>query len=94
MTTEVTSVANLKARLSHFLARAHAGHAVEVTSHRKPVARIIGISEQAPGGLGGLIAEGRVTPGDGQALQLAPPIRLSADLPSVSQIVLEDRGPR
>lgn len=94
MPTETTSIANLKARLSHFLAKVRAGHAIEVTAHRKPVARIVGIPVPAEGGLAGLIAEGRVSPGDGQPLQLAPPVRLSPEGPLVSDLVLEDRGPR
>lgn len=93
--TETTSVAQLKARLSHYLAKARAGQTIEVTAHRKPVARITGVPAQGvEGGLARLVAEGRLTPGDGQPLQLAPPVRLTPDAPSVSEIVLEDRGPR
>ncbi len=37
------SVRELKAHLSEWLARAQAGEVVEVTSHRKPIARITAI---------------------------------------------------
>jgi prevent-host-death family protein len=36
-----TSVAELKARLSHFLRLAQKGETIEVQSHRHPVARIV-----------------------------------------------------
>jgi len=94
MAIETTSVAKLKAHLSRYLAKAQAGQTIEVTSHHKPVARITGIPAQGERGLARLVAEGRLTPGDGQPLQLAPPIRLSPDAPLVSEIVLEGRGPR
>lgn len=94
MSTETVSVAELKAHLSAYLTKARAGRAIQVTSHRRPVACITGVPEQAPAGLARLIARGQVTPGDGQPLRLKPPIRLSADGPLVSDLVLEDRGPR
>ena len=42
-----TSVAGLKARLSHFLRLAQQGETIEVQSHRRPVARIVAAGEAA-----------------------------------------------
>lgn len=94
MPTETTSVANLKARLSQYLAKARAGQTIEITAHRKPVARITGIPDPAPDGLSRLVAEGRVTRGDGRPLELRPAVRLSSGVPMPSEIVLEQRGER
>ena len=44
------SIRELKAHLSQYLSRAQAGEAVEVTSHRKVVARIVGVPEGASDG--------------------------------------------
>lgn len=92
MTTETTSIAHLKAHLSRYLTKAREGTAIEITSHRKPVARIIGIPEQAPDGWARLIAEGRVSWGGGPKPRGAA-IRLSEAPKSMSDIVIEDRGP-
>lgn len=40
-----TSVAALKASLSHYLRLARQGHTIEVLSHRQPVARIVPVAE-------------------------------------------------
>ena len=39
------SVRDLKTHLSEWLARAQAGEVVEVTSHRKPIARLTGMKQ-------------------------------------------------
>lgn len=92
MSLETTSIADLKARLSHFLARARAGQTIEVTSHRKPVARITGVPEQAPDALARLVAEGRVSWGGGPKPQGAA-VRLSEAPKTMADTVIEDRGP-
>ena len=51
-------VREFKARLSYFLACAQAGEAVEVTSHGKLIARIVGVPPQADAGLRRLMAAG------------------------------------
>ena len=55
------AVRELKASLSRVLSRAQHGEIIEVTSHNKPIARIIGIPEQAEAGLRRLIASGAVS---------------------------------
>lgn len=84
-------VRELKASLSHVLSRARQGEVIEVTSHNKPIARIVGIPEQGEPGLRGLVASGVVTWGGGKP-QLAAPVCLTARGRAVSQLVLEDRG--
>ena len=43
------AIRDMKANLSRILSRARAGESIEVTSHHKPIARIIGIpSCEAP----------------------------------------------
>ena len=84
-------VRELKASLSQVLSRARSGEVIEVTSHNKPIARIVGIPETAASGLRRLIADGAVSWGGGKPRPQAP-VRLSERGASVSQIVLEDRG--
>lgn len=84
------AIRELKASLSSVLSRAQRGEVIEVTSHNKPVARIIGIPKQAGEGLRGLIALGALNWSGGKP-RLAPPVKLTAGGKSVSQMVLEDR---
>ena len=81
----------LKAKLSSYVARAHAGEVIEVTSHDKPVVRIIGVTRTDPPGLARLLATGQATWGGGKpALSIA--LKLPEGTATVSKIVLEDRG--
>jgi len=84
------AIRELKASLSRVLSRAQAGEVIEVTSHNKPVARIVGIPPQAGEGLRGLIASGKLCWGGGKP-RLAPPRDVAAQGTAVSQMVLEDR---
>ena len=84
------AVRELKASLSRVLSRAQNGEIIEVTSHNKPIARIIGIPEHAEPGLRGLIAGGAVSWGGGKP-RYELPVTMSARGRSVSQMVLEDR---
>ncbi|MBL8338307.1 MAG: type II toxin-antitoxin system prevent-host-death family antitoxin [Rhodoferax sp.] len=84
------AIRELKASLSRVLSRAQSGEIIEVTSHNKPIARIIGIPEHAEPGLRGLIAGGAVSWGGGKPVHELP-VALTARAPSVSQMVLEDR---
>jgi prevent-host-death family protein len=87
------SVRDLKTHLSEWLARAQAGEVVEVTSHRKPIARLTGIKhpESPTNPLQAAIDAGTVS-WNGQKPVFPPPVRLSDGGKSVSEIVLEDRG--
>jgi len=85
------AIRELKSSLSRVLAAAQGGEVIEVTSHRKPVARIVGIPPQADDGLRRLMADGALTWRGGKP-KLVAPVALPAAGASVSQMVLEDRG--
>lgn len=84
------AIRELKASLSSVLSRAQGGEIIEVTSHNKPIARIVGIPSQAEAGLRGLIASGCVSWGGGKPRSRAP-LEMSPRGTPVSQMVLEDR---
>ncbi len=84
------AVRNLKAGLSRVLARARAGDVIEVTSHSRPIARIIGIPAAGEDGLQRMVATGVASWGGGRP-QLEAPVSLSPDHLPVSRMVLEDR---
>lgn len=90
--TETVSVAQFKARLSELLARARAGHVISITSHRKLVARVTGIPEEAGRGVAPMLAAGRMTHGGGRKPEGAD-VRLPMPDASLADTILEDRGP-
>lgn len=60
-------VAELKARLSQYLARVKAGQEILVTDHGRPVARLMPVGEAEKGTRRErLIAEGQLVPGRGR----------------------------
>lgn len=84
------SIRELKAHLSRYLAQARQGTALEITSHRRVVARMTGVPESDTPALGNLIARGAAQ-WDGNKPQGAH-IALSKGGSPMSRIVLEDRG--
>jgi prevent-host-death family protein len=84
------SIRELKAHLSRYLAQARQGTALEITSHRRVVARVTGVPESGTPALSDLIVRGAAQ-WDGNKPQGAH-IALSKGGSSVSRIVLEDRG--
>jgi prevent-host-death family protein len=93
VTTQVP-VRELKAHLSEWLARAQAGEVLEITSRRRPMARLTGLPQ--PGGakpspLQAAIASGIVS-WNGQKPCLPPPLKLTGEGPSLSDLVLEGRN--
>lgn len=86
-------VREFKSSLSRVLALAQEGEVIEVRSHNKPIARIVGIAPvpQADLELRGLIASGTVS-WNGSKPKLAPAQALQPDGKSLGQMVLEDRG--
>lgn len=84
------AIRELKASLSRVLSRAQEGEIIEVTSHNKPIARIIGIPPRADQGLRGLIANGSLSWSGGKP-RLKAPLKTRARGTPVSQMVLEDR---
>ena len=88
------SVRDLKTHLSTWLARAQAGEVVEVTSHRKPIARITAVKSTQQGSADPLQAaiEAGVVSWNGQKPVFPPPIKLKGQGKLISEIVIEDRG--
>lgn len=84
------AVRELKASLSGMLLRAQQGEVIEVTSHRKPIVRIVGIPPNAAEGLRGLIASGALSWSGGKP-GLEPPVVLAASGTPVNRMVLENR---
>jgi len=84
------AIRELKARLSSVLSRAQQGEVIEVTSHRKKIARIIGIPPQTGAGMRDLIAGGTLCWSGGKP-RLTAPVEMAASGTPVSQMVLEDR---
>lgn len=84
------AIRELKSGLSHILAQAQRGEVVEVTSHNKLVARILGVSARADTGLQALIGGGGLAWRGGKP-DLASPLSLQEGTKSVSAIVLENR---
>lgn len=81
------AVNELKGRLSRILADAQEGQSFEITSHNKPIARLIGIPKHP---LQSLSIAGAVS-WNGKKPTFASPVTLGAGK-NISQIVLEDRG--
>ena len=81
----------LKAGLSRYVAQARAGKVIEVTSHDKPVVRIVGIPSSDNAGIGRLLAGGAAQWGGGKpALHAA--VKLKGGGKSLREMVREDRG--
>jgi prevent-host-death family protein len=88
------SVRDLKTHLSEWLARVQAGEVVEVTSHRRPIARITAVKTAEPTSSNPLqqaIDAGLIS-WNGQKPDIPPPIKLSGQGKLISEIVIEDRG--
>ena len=81
----------LRSGLSGYVARARAGEVIVITSHGKPVARLVGVPAGGADGVSRLLASGAATWGGGKPA-LRAPIVLSPGGEPVGVIVLEDRG--
>jgi len=93
VTTQVP-VRDLKSHLSQWLARVRSGEVVEITSHRRPIARLTGCShaeDGSPSPLRQAIDSGIVS-WNGRKPEFPPPVRLSGEGPSLSDLVLEGRN--
>ena len=84
------AVHQLSASLSKLLARAQSGEVIEVTSHQKPIARIVGIPKSSEEPLNSLILNGALS-WSGQKPALEPPIQLLGSGKSMSSLIQEDR---
>lgn len=88
------SVRDLKTHLSEWLGRVQAGEVVEVTCHRKPIARITALKPANSGITSPLqkaIDAGLIS-WNGQKPVFPPPVELRGHGKLVSEIVMEDRG--
>ena len=88
------SVRDLKTHLSEWLARAQAGEVVEVTSHRRPIARITAFhpaETTSTHPLQQAMDVGLIS-WNGQKPVFPPPIKLKGNGTLISEIVIQDRG--
>jgi len=88
------SVRDLKTHLSEWLGRVQAGEVVEVTSHRKPIARITAVRQTEPVSNNPLqkAIDAGIVSWNGQKPNLLPPVKLRGKGKLMSDIVIEDRG--
>ena len=84
------SIREFKARLSFYIAESRAGKSVDITSHRRPVARLVGVPQQQTEGLAQMIAEGELTWSGGKPK--GGHFVLPDAHKSVAEMILEDRG--
>ena len=84
------SINEFKSHLSRYIHQVQAGQSIELTSHRKVVARIIGIPPSDNNGISRLLAEGIATWQGGKPA--GAELRLSERGKPVSRLAMEDRG--
>jgi prevent-host-death family protein len=82
---------DFKSGLSGYLAAVQAGATIEITSHKRPIARVIPIPQQIGRRMDDLIRAGLITWG-GQPKQHHTPVDLMREGKLASQMVIEDRG--
>lgn len=85
------SIREFKAHLSRYLAEARAGRPVEISSHRKVIARVTGVPEGGESGVARLVASGAAT-WEGGGKPRGDTIELEGRGSEVSALVLEQRG--
>lgn len=83
------SMQEFKSHLAQYIQRAQSGQDIELTSHRRVVARVIGVPPTGNAGLSRLLADGKATWQGGKPEGAR--IVLQASGKSVSAMVLEDR---
>jgi prevent-host-death family protein len=86
----LVSMRELKSHLALYIKQARAGQPVEVTSHRKVVARLSGVPAADDSAVSRLLASGAAAWQGGKPAGAA--LKLSAKGTLVSQIALDDRG--
>jgi len=79
-----------KSYLAHYVQQAQAGTLIELTSHRKVVARLTGVVQPEDSATSRLLAAGVATGQGGKPC--GGNLRLSASGVPVSKLVLEGRG--
>ena len=84
------SMQEFKSHLSRYVSQAQSGQLIELTSHRKVVARIIGVPSTNGAGVSCLLAAGVATWQGGKPAGAA--FKLKEHGKPVSALVLENRG--
>lgn len=84
------SIQEFKSHLSDYVNKARSGQLIELTSHRKVVARIVGVPSSESAGVGRLLAAGVATWHGEKPVGAAFKLREAGK--SISTLVLEDRG--
>lgn len=84
------SMREFKSHLSRYVLEAQAGQSIELTSHRKVVARIIGVPAAVDVSVSRLLAAGAASWQGGKPVGAG--ISLLEQGKSVSALVMEDRG--
>ena len=84
------SMREFKSHLSSYVSQAQSGQLIELTSHRKVVARLVGVPSIDCVGVSCLLAAGIATWQGGKPV--GAEIRLHENGKPVSALVLEDRG--
>ncbi|MDO9012868.1 MAG: type II toxin-antitoxin system Phd/YefM family antitoxin [Gallionella sp.] len=84
------SMREFKTHLSQYVGQAQSGQSIELTSYRKVVARLVGVSATESAGIAQLLASGVASWQGGKPVGAA--FELKAGGKSVSAMVLEDRG--
>lgn len=84
------SIQEFKSHLSQYVSKAQSGQLIELTSHRKVVARIVGVPATGSTGVTRLLAAGIATWQGGKPEGAA--ITLQNSGKAVSVMAMEDRG--
>jgi len=85
----VIGIRELRQQASRYLREVERGETLEVTDRGRPIARVVPIPPAA--GLEQLAASGRLTPANGDALALGPPLP-AADKPLPSETLADLRS--
>lgn len=83
------SIREFKARLSHYLAQVRAGQTLEISSHRKVIARVSAVPEAKEQGVERLLSSGAAQWSGGKPTGAM--LQLHDGGKPVSDMVLEDR---
>jgi prevent-host-death family protein len=83
------SVRDFKAHLSSYLAEVRAGRVLEITRHRRPIARVIGVPDRVSSGIAGLMAAGEADWSGGKPT--GSKVRLNESPRTMAETILRDR---
>ena len=84
------SIHKFKSHLSEYVRKAQSGQVIELTSHRRVVARVTGVPATLDQGLARLLSSGAATWGGGKPI--GAELKLQAGGKSLSTMIMEDRG--